>query len=163
MLVHLNKTKLYEQIEFNKKRPEEELYTIGNFEWEDKIDGNVQFHPDPNGRFKVAWLPSRRDNSEHLKNRVKKDSRGWFHPLNTKFVRFGCDPFSYKSTHGKGSKGSIHGKTVTLPEGISPELSNKFVIEYIARPSDEIIFFEDVIKVVRFYGSPFCKVKLNPS
>jgi hypothetical protein len=27
-------------------------------------------------------------------------------------------------------------------------------VEYIARPPDETTFFEDVIKVVRFYGAP---------
>ena len=39
-----------------------------------------------------------------------------------------------------------------FPEGGAP--SNKFCVEYIARPSDETIFFEDVIKCIRFYGSP---------
>lgn len=149
-----NKVKLYEQIEFNKRKVEEELFTVGNFEWVGEKDGDVEFHPNPKGRFKVAWLPSKRDNTSHLANRVRKSHTGKFYPLNEKFVRFGCDPFSYKSTHGQGSKGSIHGKTVTLPEGVSPELGNKFVIEYIARPSDEVIFFEDVIKVIRYYGSP---------
>lgn len=147
-----NKIKLYEQLEHNKKQTEEERYAIGNFEWTGEKDGHVEFHPNPNGRFKVSWLPSKVDGTEHLKNRVRTDGFGKFHPLNTNCVRFGCDPFSYKSTHGKGSKGSIHGKTVTLPEGGAP--SNKFVVEYIARPSDEIVFFEDVIKVCRFYGAP---------
>lgn len=151
-----NKTKLYEQIEHNKKFAPEELYQVGNFEWKDEKDGDVVFQPNPNGRFKVAWMPSKRDGTEHLQNRVRKDGFNKFHPLNTNMVRFGCDPFSYKSTHGKGSKGSIHGKTVNLPEGIptDSDLGNKFIVEYIARPSDEIVFFEDVIKVVRFYGAP---------
>lgn len=147
-----NKIKLYEQIENNKKIREEEKFTIGNFEWIGEKDGDVEFHPNANGRFKVSWMPSKVDKTEKLRNRVRKDGLGKFHPLNTECVRFGCDPFSYKSTHGKGSKGSIHGKTVTLPDGGAP--SNKFVVEYIARPPDEIIFFEDVIKVIRFYGAP---------
>ena len=145
-----NKTKLYEQIEFNKKLPEIDKYTIGNFEWVGAIDGKVEFQPNPNGRFKVSWMPSSVDNTQHLQNRVK-EVNGKFYPLNTECVRFGCDPFSYKSTHGEGSKGGIHGKTLTLPEGGAPP--NKFVVEYIARPSDENIFFEDVIKCVRFYGA----------
>lgn len=146
-----NKTKLYEQIEYNKKQTEEQRYTIGNFDWVDKIDGDVEFQPNPHGRFKVSWMPSVVDNTEALQNRVR-EVNGKFFPLNTECVRFGCDPFSYKSTHGQGSKGSIHGKTLQLPEGGAP--SNIFVVEYIARPPDENTFFEDVIKVVRFYGAP---------
>lgn len=146
-----NKTKLYEQIEFNKKEGVDTQYAIGNFDWEGAIDGDVEFQPNPDGRFKVSWMPSVVDNTEKLQNRVR-EANGKFFPLNTECVRFGCDPFSYKSTHGKGSKGSIHGKTLTLPEGGAP--SNVFVVEYIARPPDETTFFEDVIKVVRFYGAP---------
>ena len=145
-----NKIKIYEQIEDNKKKAEEQKYAVGNFDWVGGVvDADVEFSPDPNGRFKVSWIPLEKSG---LQNRIRKDAHGKFHPLNENFVRFGCDPFSYKSTHGKGSKGSIHGKTVTLPDGGAP--SNKFVVEYIARPSDETIFFEDVIKVVKFYGAP---------
>jgi hypothetical protein len=146
-----NKTKLYEQIEYNKKLSDEQKFVIGNFDWEGEKDGHVEFQPNPHGRFKVSWMPSIVDDTKHLQNRVK-EVNGKFFPLNENVVKFGCDPFSYKSTHGKGSKGSIHGKTVTLPDGGAP--SNIFVVEYIARPPDETTFFEDVIKVVRFYGAP---------
>ena len=147
-----NKTKLYEQIEHNKKLSDEDKYTVGNFEWIDGIkDTKVEFRPNPDGRFKVSWMPSIVDGTQHLQNRVK-EINGKYIPLNTNMIRFGCDPYSYKSTHGKGSKGSIHGKSITLPDGGAP--SNKFVVEYIARPPDETIFFEDVICVIHFYGAP---------
>jgi hypothetical protein len=146
-----NITKLYEQMEHNDLMEENQKYIIGNFEWVNEIDGDVFFAPNPNGRFKVAWLPSAIDGTEGLANRVEQ--RGdKFYPLNLECVRFGCDPFSLKSTHGEGSKGAIHGKTILIPEGGAP--SNEFVIEYIARPQDETIFFEDVIKVIRYYGAP---------
>jgi hypothetical protein len=146
-----NKTKLYEQIEYNKKLTEVNSYVVGNFDWQGEKDGKVEFQPNPDGRFKVSWMPSILDDTQHLQNRVR-EANGQYFPLNTELVRFGCDPFSYKSTHGKGSKGGIHGKTLTLPDGGAPR--NIFVVEYIARPPDETIFFEDVIKVIRFYGSP---------
>ena len=146
-----NKTKLYEQIEYNKKLTEVNKYVIGNFDWKGRKDEDVEFQPNPHGRFKVSWMPSVIDNTQKLQNNVR-EKNGLFFPLNTEMVRFGCDPFSYKSTHGKGSKGGIHGKTLTLPDGGAP--ANIFVVEYIARPPDETIFFEDVIKVCRFYGSP---------
>ncbi len=147
-----NINKLYEQIDDNKTKPEESLFTVGNFKWKNgEKDGDVEFYPAENGRFKISWLPSKADNTEHLRNRVKKVGEKHF-PLNLECVRLGCDPFSLKSTHGKGSKGGIHGKTIVNPEGGAP--SNTFVLEYLARPADETIFFEDVIKCCRFYGAP---------
>lgn len=146
-----NITKIYEQLEHNESLPETEKYTTGNFEWSDGIDSDVVFHPTDRGRFKISWIPSEVDNTLHLRNNVREHN-GFFYPDNKNLVRFGADPFSYKSTHGKGSKGGIHGKTVLLSEGNAP--NNKFVVEYIARPPDETIFFEDTIKCIRFYGSP---------
>lgn len=147
-----NINKLYEQIDYNKTLSEEVHYTIGNFKWKNTIvDGDVEFYPDDKGRFKISWMPSKVDNTEHLRNNVKRIGEK-FYPLNLECVRFGCDPFSLKSTHGKGSKGGIHGKTIINPEGGAP--SNKFVLEYLARPADETIFFEDVIMCCRFYGAP---------
>lgn len=147
-----NITKIYEQIEYNDTIPEESRYTIGNFDWVDGIqDGDVVFNPNPNGRFKVSWLPSVVDGTEGLANRVK-EVNGKFFPLNKQCVRIGIDPFSLKSTHGEGSKGGAHGLTIMFPEGGAP--SNKFVFEYLARPADETIFFEDMIRVMRYYGAP---------
>lgn len=146
-----NLAKIIEQEEHNQNIPDEQKYIVGNFDWVDGVDSDVEFFPNPKGRFKVAWLPSKADGTEGLKNRVE-EKNGLFYPLNKDCVRFGCDPFSLKSTHGEGSKGAIHGKTIIFPEGGAP--SNKFVVEYIARPSDETVFFEDVIKVIRYYGAP---------
>ena len=147
-----NMEKINEQLEYNRTIPDESQFTVGNFEWEGGIkDGKVEFRPSSSGRFKVSWLPSKVDNTESFQNRVK-EVNGKFFPLNENFVRFGCDPFSYASTHGEGSKGALHGKTVTLPDGGAP--SDKFVVEYVARPPDDVIFFEDVIKCIKFYGSP---------
>jgi len=147
-----NINKLYEQIDNNDVTPNESLYTVGNFRWKDNIpDSDVEFYPDEKGRFKISWMPSKFDNTEHLRNNVKRVGDK-FYPLNLECVRFGCDPFSLKSTHGKGSKGGLHGKTIINPEGGAP--SNKFVLEYLARPADETVFFEDVIMCIRFYGAP---------
>lgn len=144
-----NITKIYDQIDYNDKLDETQKYITGNFEWVNEKDGDVFFAPNPDGRFKVHWLPSVADGTQGLANRVEKKGDRYF-PMNTNCVRGGCDPFSLKSTHGKGSKGAIHGKTVMFPEGGAP--SNTWCFEYIARPADETVFFEDVIKVCRYYG-----------
>lgn len=146
-----NMSKLIEQEDHNATLPETDKFVTGNFDWVDEEDGDVVFHPSPSGRFRVNWMPSKVDGTEGLANRVEYKNGRYF-PLNKEFVRFGCDPFSIKSENGKGSKGAIHGKTIMLPEGGAP--SNTWVVEYIARPPDENTFFEDVIKVIRYYGSP---------
>jgi hypothetical protein len=147
-----NMAKLYENIEYNTTLPEDSKYMIGNFEWEGGVkDSKVFFSRNPKGRFKISWLPSKIDGTEALANNIRK-SGDRFYPNNSNVIRFGCDPFSLKSTHGEGSKGGIHGKTLMFPEGGAP--SNKFCVEYLARPADEYIFFEDVIKCVIYYGAP---------
>lgn len=149
-----NATKLQDQIDHNEWIDEEDLYMTGNFEWVNEKDGDVGFYPNPNGRFRVKWLPSIANGLHHLANAVKKVGDK-FYPLNKDMVRFGCDPFSIKATNGEGSKGAIHGKTLMFPDGSEDGVPcNDFVVEYIARPPDETIFFEDVIKVIRYYGSP---------
>lgn len=146
-----NMNKIYQQSDYNDKIPEESRYTVGNFEWTEGKDSDVAFFPNPHGRFKVSWIPSKVDDTEHFRNAVKcVEDR--YYPLNKDSIRFGCDPFSLKSTHGEGSKGGLHGLTMKLSDGNIPD--NKFIVEYIARPSDETIFFEDVIKCVYFYGAP---------
>ena len=146
-----NMTKLIEQIDYNDSLPEESRYMVGNFEWKDGVkDSDVEFYPNPKGRFKVSWFPSVVDNTEGLANRVG-NLRGQFFPMNKDLARFGCDPFSINGSED-GSKGGLHGLTLKLPEGGAP--SNQFVVEYIARPTDSVVFFEDVIKCIRYYGSP---------
>jgi hypothetical protein len=147
-----NITKIYQQLENNEKLGENTLFSQGNFDWENGIkDGKVEWNPNPKGRFKLSWIPSEADNTLSLRNNVR-DVNGKFYPLNDNVGALGCDPFTLKSTHGKGSKGAIHGKTLHFPEGNAP--SNTFFLEYVARPSDETIFFEDVIMACRFYGMP---------
>jgi len=142
-----NITKLQDQLEYTQANKD---VTSGNFEWVDKVDGDVEWHPSPKGRFKVSWIPSDVDDTMYLRNNVRKVGDK-FYPMNDEIGAFGCDPFSIKSTVGQGSKGAIHGKTRINASGAP---SNKFFLEYIARPSDENIFFEDVIKACRFYGMP---------
>ena len=145
-----NMEKLYDQLNHNEKLPEIEKYQVGNFEWEDGIRfSKVIFHPNPRGRFKVAWLPSIVDGTEHLANNVKKVGDRYY-PLNGDIVRFGVDPFSVKGS--EGSKGGAHAKTMFYPPNGAP--SNKFVLEYLFRPPDDTTFFEDMLKSFWYYGAP---------
>jgi hypothetical protein len=144
--------KIYQQQDYNHTIPKDSLYMQGNFEWENGIqDTKVIFVQNPYGRFKVSWIPSAANELERLQNNVLRKN-GQCYPLNGDSIRFGCDPYSLSSTHGEGSKGSIHGKTMLLPSepGVP---KNKFIVQYIHRPPKDVIFFEDVIKVIHFYGA----------
>lgn len=152
-----NRGKVYEQITYNEHLPQNTLYAVGNFEWRDgREDGEVVFRPNPHGRFKVAWMPSAFDDTIHLQNGVKEVG-GKFYPMNKELGVAGCDPFSLGGKKSGGSRGAIHALTHKItPDGVP---RNKFLFEYNMHESD-IVFFEDVIKVIRFYGIPIL-VELN--
>jgi hypothetical protein len=142
-----NLTKIYHQIDYNDSLIINQVVTQGNFAWENGIkDTKVEFHPNPNGRFFVTWVPP-----VQLRNRVRKVGN-YFHPLNEHLGAFGCDPYDISGVvSGSGSKGSLHGLTkFHIDEGPT----NFFFLEYIARPQTAEIFFEDVLMACYFYGMP---------
>jgi len=142
-----NIEKINEQLEFAENTILEHHLTRGNFAWKGGIkDSEVEWHPNPNGRFLVSWIPPK-----HLQNsKVKR--RGIWHPLNAHIGCFGCDSYDISGTvSGKGSKGSLHGVTGFNMEDAP---SNTFFLEYISRPPTAEIFFEDVLMACIFYGMP---------
>jgi len=140
-----NLVKIYEQIDYNEET--EQGISTGNFQWINGIkDTNVMFYPDPNGRFKVSWIPK-----PELQNRVVTNN-GRKQPGNEHMGAFGCDSYDISGTvDGKGSKGSLHGLTKFSMEDCPP---SQFFLEYIARPQTAEIFFEDVLMALVFYGMP---------
>ena len=53
-----NLAKLYEQIDYNQDLRNTNTVTTGSFQWENGVkDTKVIFTPNPNGRFKVSWVP----------------------------------------------------------------------------------------------------------
>jgi hypothetical protein len=146
-----NRNKIYEQLSYNDRQDRNLLYATGNFEWKDGVeDSDVVFRHNPYGRFKVSWMPSAADDTLHLQNRVR-ESEGKFYPMNKELGCGGCDPFSLGGKHSKGSRGAIHALTHKItPDGVPRD---KFLFEYDTHEEDTV-FFEDVIKVLRFYGIP---------
>ena len=144
-----NIIKLYEQLDYNNFKDEEELYTVGNFAWKEGVrDTEVIFYPQKNGRFKLAWLPSMVDKTDHIKNNTQiKGSR--IYPLNN-FGYLASDPFSVRSASGgRGSSGAIHG---FCSEDIGDLKKSDCFLEYLCRAKTEDIFFEDVVMAMHFYG-----------
>jgi len=147
--------KIYEQIDYNEGSRHNAPITIGSFQWENGIkDSKVVFYPDPNGRFKISWVPP-----THLQNKIITNN-GIKFPGNDHIGAFGCDSYDISGTvDGKGSKGSLHGLTKFSMEDAPP---STFFLEYIARPQTAEIFFEDILMALVFYGMPILAENNKP-
>jgi hypothetical protein len=150
-----NLIKIYEQIDYNEGNRNSSVLTTGNFQWINGVkDTQVVFNPDPNGRFKLSWVPnSRLQNNVILKNGIK-------YPGNEHMGAFGCDSYDISGTvDGKGSKGALHGLTKFSMEDAP---ANTFFLEYLARPQTAEVFFEDVLMALVFYGMPILAENNKP-
>ena len=137
--------KIYEQVEFN-----QELYTNpvvrGNFQWKDGVsDKEVVFSPNPQGRWRVAWMPPNELRNKYVIKYNKK------FPGNDHIGVGGVDSYDLDSTtDNRGSKGACH-----LYNKFSMAAPpNMFVAEYASRPPLARIFYEDVLMASFFYGYP---------
>ena len=150
-----NLQKIYEQVDYNQNLETTQVLSKGSFQWENGIkDTKVIFIPNKDGRFLISWVPDINLQNRHVvKNGIK-------YPGNEHMGAFGCDPYDISGTvGGKGSKGSLHGKTKFSMEDAPPE---HFFLEYIARPQTAEIFFEDVLMACVFYGMPILAENNKP-
>ena len=150
-----NLAKIYEQIDFNEDLNNDSQITTGNFQWVSGVrDGSVIFYPNPQGRFKISWVPQQHQQNKFIiKNGLK-------YPGNEHMGAFGCDSYDISGTvDGQGSKGALHGLTKFSMEDCPP---NQFFLEYIARPSTAEMFFEDVLMALVFYGMPLLAENNKP-
>tara|TARA_R100001509_G_scaffold136519_1_gene90371 strand:+ start:424 stop:2664 length:2241 start_codon:yes stop_codon:yes gene_type:complete len=151
-----NLSRIYEQIDFNEEMVASGYVTTGSFQWKNGVkDTQVQFYPNPHGRFKISWiLPTDMQNNIEVKNGIK-------YPGNKAYGAFGCDSYDISgTTDGGGSNGSLHGLTSF---SLSPDVpKSQFFLEYIARPQTAEIFFEDVLMAIVFYGMPILAENNKP-
>ena len=150
-----NLSKIYDQIDYNEDIESLAGVTIGSFSWQNGIkDTNVLFNPNPNGRFKITWVPPvNLQNCVIVKNGIK-------YPANEHIGAFGCDSYDISgTTDGQGSKGALHGLTKFSMENAP---ANMFFLEYIARPQTAEMFFEDVLMALVFYGMPLLAENNKP-
>jgi hypothetical protein len=150
-----NLIKIYEQIDYNEELNRSLGITTGSFQWVNGVkDTNVIFYPDPQGRFKISWMPD-----AHLQNKVITKN-GVKYPGNEHMGAFGCDSYDISGTvDGRGSNGSLHGLTKFSMESAP---ANQFFLEYIARPQTAEMFFEDVLMACVFYGMPLLAENNKP-
>jgi hypothetical protein len=150
-----NLSKIYEQIDYIEEEKYNELITRGNFQWLDGVkDTTVMFVPNDKGRFYISWVPP-----VNLQNRILFKN-GLKYPGNEHIGAFGCDSYDISGTvDGRGSKGSLHGLTKFSMEDAPVNL---FFLEYISRPDNAEIFFEDVLMSLVFYGMPLLAENNKP-
>ncbi len=137
--------KIYQQIDSN-----EDLFpnpvVRGNFLWTE-MDKEVAFTPDPNGRFRVSWMPPK-----DMRNKLSEKGGIRVPP----YHELGCggvDSYDLDATvDGRGSKGALHLYNKFNMTESHP--SNMFVLEYASRPDIAKIFYEDVLMASFFYGYP---------
>jgi hypothetical protein len=150
-----NLVKIYEQIDYIEDIKYSSLVTKGNFQWENGVkDSKVIFMPNRQGRFYITWTPPfHLQNNIILKNNLK-------YPGNEHLGAFGCDSYDISGTvDGRGSKGALHGLTKFSLEDAP---ANQFFLEYISRPDNAEIFFEDVLMSLVFYGMPILAENNKP-
>lgn len=133
-----NVQKIYEQVQHNQEMFPSPI-VVGNFVWRDGVlDTQVIFKPDPNGRWRIAWLPP-----DELRNKPK--------PENDWLGCGGVDSYDIDATvDGRGSKGACH----LYNKFNMAHPSNMFVAEYASRPPLAKIFYEDVLMASKYYGYP---------
>ena len=151
-----NLTKIYEQIDYNEEMASKGYVVTGNFSWEKGIkDSQVRWNPMKSGRFRIAWIPPK-----VLQNNII-EKNGIKYPANDGLGAFGCDSYDISGTvGGGGSNGALHGLTTFSMTSDVP--TNKFFLEYVARPQTAEIFFEDVLMACVFYGMPILAENNKP-
>ena len=151
-----NLTRIYEQIDYNEEMTAKGYVVRGNFSWEKGVkDSSVNWIPQKNGRFYISWTPPK-----SLQNNII-EKNGIKYPGNDGLGAFGCDSYDISGTvGGQGSNGALHGLTTFSMASDVP--SNKFFLEYVARPQTAEIFFEDVLMACCFYGMPILAENNKP-
>ena len=143
-----NLTKLYDQLDHILELDKEVLPVRGSFVWENGVqDSRVLFEPNRNGRFKLSWRPA----PQHTNLIVRKN--GMKYPANEHLGSIGCDPYDISRAKLKGSAGAAIGVTTHhFNADVAPV--NTMFLEYIARPPEADIFFEDILMACIYYGMP---------
>lgn len=129
-------------------------FTVGNLDWVDSVDGDVEFTRDPRGgRFKFTWFPDK----QYL-NKLRKNWNGIWEPVNDDKWIIGTDPIKFiKSDDPRSSKAGVYAfrlfdPSVDMGKDKKDWLSHNFFVQYLYRPDEPETYFEDMIKLVKYLG-----------
>jgi hypothetical protein len=135
---------LYSQYDWNAENAGK-LITQGDFVWKNEFGGDVEFIPSRVGRWKVVWLPDKKERNLRIYR------NGMMYPGNMDTIVSGNDPYDHDTTVS-GVRSNAASYVFRMANPIYPRESNMFVSEYIARPPTAYIMYEDMLKQSIFYG-----------
>lgn len=166
---------LSNRYEFLTNRTAKKPYVRGNLYWLKEKFGPVGFTPDEHaGRFNWAWFPDEFSGNPDpskwkILNNFRKEmgynrngrSKLLVYAGNNHLFRIGTDPIKFTETDDpRASKAAAHGFRLFdyhTDGGLPKEKwkSHNFIFEYIKRPNDPEIYFEDMAMACMFLG---CKM-----
>lgn len=145
---------LYDALKINKQIESiawvdsKELYMRGEFLWEKgERDSRVIFKQTSNGKFLVHNKANVLDDSYY--NQISQYGTKKAPKASSKYA-IGVDPYDHNNTVSKErSNGAAY---VYHRYSTMDALSETFLVEYINRPQQAEIFYEDMIKMAHFFG-----------
>lgn len=132
------------------------MVRTGNFYWDNNEKTKVSFNDNPNGRFKVSWMPE-----ESQRNRITQTRNG-YSPLNGDKLGGGADNYDH---HLKKDGRRLSDAAFYIFRGYDHEYpiqSNTWVCEYVNRPENPDDCYEDVLMAAVFYGCPVLMENQKP-
>lgn len=134
-----------------------------NFDWVGgKRDTTVKWEENKNGRFKIAWVPEKTEETNRvikigekydISETGEKYLRNLYKPDNSKKFCLGIDPFDHSVvTEGAGSNAAAYVFKKHDVLNSDDPYDNCFVVQYLHRPKMAKIFYEDMIKLCVFFG-----------
>lgn len=170
-----NIQKLSNRLEEIRNKMHKKPYRTGNLYWLKEKFGPVGWTDDEHaGRFNWAWFPDEfsgiaEPGKWKILNNFKKEwgynragrSKELVYPGNNHLFRIGTDPIKFTKTKDpRASKAAGHG--FRLFDGLADYgkaekdwESHNFIFEYIKRPDDPEVYFEDMAMAAMFLG---CKI-----
>lgn len=145
-------TNLNNHDEFLSAIPEEEIKKIihrGNLVWTgEEYNSDVRWIPNEQGRIETTWLPSKEQQNLSTKKAFYGNTLDF--PENNHIGAFGIDSYDISQTVDRvGSNGAIVGFSKYNMVGC-PQKS--FFLKYLHRPDKETDFYDDAIKICKFFS-----------
>jgi hypothetical protein len=153
---------------------------VGNLDWIYDTDGALNFNYDPNGRFQFAFVPQRTEDANlveegSLLTLPSGTTIRTFKPLNDLKYRIGTDPVDHgvetvdarvsdsaaycfrlfdRSIDDPDSIYTVHdtGDDMDYKNGKTKWETHLPVVQYVYRNDDPATYYEDMIKLCRYFG-----------
>ena len=146
------------------------IVSRGDFIWKNGIepdveqDGKIIFkHNSRNGKFRISWLPEKDEQTNLIKRLRTIKGVPHFMPINDQKFCIATDPIDHGVTvDGRRSNAATYvfrkfDLLVDDPNKVNEEnqydwQTHNFVVQYIHRPNEPTMYYDDMIKLCVFFG-----------